>query len=107
MPIELSPAQATTEIRRRARDGSNVAFTDHGQDLAAHDINDQEVVECLRKGTVHSNPDFNMGHDDPVYRVVYPSKDGKKELITAVVICDPGTELLVVTRFYKKRFYSR
>lgn len=86
------------EIRRRAKEGL-VIFTLHGDEQAGErDIDDEEILKCLKSGTLESE-DWNPEYQDKTYCM---SKNHclNSKLIVVVALSD--THDIVVTTFRKK-----
>lgn len=96
-----NPADATREIKSRANDSANVAFTDHAEiQMQARQIDTRDALRTLRSGVVHDPGEIGE-HGDYCYRV---EAQMAKEILT-VVACIPEDDpsLLVITAFRKSK----
>ena len=94
-----SPIDATREIKRRAKDSGNVAFTEHAEDqMQERQINTSEVLRALRSGVVRIPGEVGE-HGDYCYRI--EAQMGKETLMSVVCIPKGDPSLLVITAFRK------
>lgn len=95
-----NPADATKEIKKRAKNSENVAFTEHAEDqMQERQINTNEVLRALRSGVVRNAGEVG-DHGDYCYRV--EAQMGKETLMAVVCIPEDDPSLLVITAFRKK-----
>ena len=71
----------------------------------AHKVSDDEVRECLNKGSIKEPGELDMKHDTPVYRMVH-EKTGYAVLV-AIVIPMEKNQVVVISRYKQKRYYRR
>ena len=94
--------QLERQIRHLAQDASRVFITDHARDrMAQRQVNDLEVIQCLRQGVIQRPPtlDAKTGHLKCRMEHFGPSRN--LAVVAALDDAMPGT--VVVTVLAKTR----
>lgn len=91
----LTIEEATHEIRRRAEDSNNIIFTKHAfQRMDERDLDQLEVIKCLRRGTVHDEPERE--NESKPYKYKMDFRNGRTNN-SVVVTIEARCNLLIVT----------
>ncbi|MBP9940070.1 MAG: DUF4258 domain-containing protein [Comamonas sp.] len=93
---KFSLVQLARRIQRLARTSSNVFLTDHSKErMIEREINYEEVMECLRIGTIHRVPEPNFGYG--TLECLMERNVLGRDIECLVALSDEQPDLIVVT----------
>lgn len=93
---KFSLVQLARRIQRLARTSSNVFLTDHSKErMIEREINYEEVMECLRIGTIHRAPEPNFGYG--TLECLMERNVLGRDIECLVALSDEQPDLIVVT----------
>lgn len=96
---ELSPSEATKEVKKRMKFNASVVFTRHATErMLERNIDDTEVYACLRSGVVKTSPELRS--NDYHYRVESNLHGG---ITVLVVIPSDDPNIILVTVLPRKK----